>query len=133
MGIFFEGAMTKGYPSDATEDAVQANIVAAGYGSATTGIHTGLMNTIYNHSVEVAFEPLSSRAIFKYNAAHAQKIRIEIVDQQGRLVDAFENDISQTNGHQSIWNHRQLPPGLFLWRLSFDGKVAGAGRLVKNN
>jgi hypothetical protein len=133
MGIFFEGAMTKGYPTDATEDAVQANIVAAGYGSATTGIHTGLLNTIYNHSVEVAFEPSSSRAIFKYNAAHAQKIRIEIVDQQGRYIDAIENNINQINRQESIWNHRQLPSGLFLWRLFFDGKVAGTGRLVKNN
>lgn len=133
MGIFFEGAMTKGYPSDATEDAVQANIVAAGYGNATTGIHTGLLNTIYNHSVEVAFEPSSSRAIFTYNAAHAQKIRIEIVDQQGRFIDAIENNITQINGHQSIWNHRQLSSGLFLWRLSFDGKIAGTGRIVKSN
>jgi hypothetical protein len=32
VGTFFEGAMTSGYPSDATEDAVQANVVAAGYG-----------------------------------------------------------------------------------------------------
>jgi len=31
-GIWFEGAMTKGAPPDATDDAVQANIVAAGYG-----------------------------------------------------------------------------------------------------
>ncbi len=31
-GTFFEGAMTIGMPSDATDDAVQANIVAAGYG-----------------------------------------------------------------------------------------------------
>jgi hypothetical protein len=31
-GTFFEGCMTAGYPSDATDDAVQANIVAAGYG-----------------------------------------------------------------------------------------------------
>ncbi len=31
-GIWFEGAMTLGAPSDATDDAVQANIVAAGYG-----------------------------------------------------------------------------------------------------
>lgn len=31
-GTFFEGAMTSGYPSDETDDAVQANIVAAGYG-----------------------------------------------------------------------------------------------------
>jgi hypothetical protein len=32
LGNFFEGCMTSGYPSDATDDAVQANIVAAGYG-----------------------------------------------------------------------------------------------------
>jgi hypothetical protein len=31
-GTFYEGVMTTGYPSDATENSVQANIVAAGYG-----------------------------------------------------------------------------------------------------
>ena len=31
-GIFFEGAIVTGYPTDAAETAVQANIVAAGYG-----------------------------------------------------------------------------------------------------
>jgi hypothetical protein len=33
VGYFFEGAVISGYPSDATENAVQANITAAGYGS----------------------------------------------------------------------------------------------------
>ncbi|MEO8606338.1 MAG: arabinofuranosidase catalytic domain-containing protein [Chloroflexota bacterium] len=37
VGSFFEGAMTSGFPSDATENSVQANIVAAGYGSGGTG------------------------------------------------------------------------------------------------
>jgi non-reducing end alpha-L-arabinofuranosidase len=32
FGTFYEGAIGSGYPSDATEDAVQANIVSAGYG-----------------------------------------------------------------------------------------------------
>ena len=31
IGTFYEGVMTKGYTSDVTDDAVQANIVAAGY------------------------------------------------------------------------------------------------------
>ncbi|MBB5896985.1 arabinofuranosidase catalytic domain-containing protein [Kutzneria kofuensis] len=30
-GTFYEGVMTSGYPSDATENSVQANIVSAGY------------------------------------------------------------------------------------------------------
>lgn len=39
QGTFYEGVMTTGYPSDDTENAVQANIVAAGYaaGSLTSG------------------------------------------------------------------------------------------------
>jgi hypothetical protein len=36
VGEFFEGAVTAGYPSDATENAVQANLVAAGYGSSSS-------------------------------------------------------------------------------------------------
>jgi hypothetical protein len=37
QGEFFEGAITAGYPSDATENAVQANLVAAGYGTSGGG------------------------------------------------------------------------------------------------
>jgi hypothetical protein len=37
VGSFFEGAMTAGYPSDATENSVQANIVAAGYAGNSNG------------------------------------------------------------------------------------------------
>jgi hypothetical protein len=31
-GTFFEGAMTSGTPPDAVDDAIHANIIAAGYG-----------------------------------------------------------------------------------------------------
>jgi hypothetical protein len=40
-GTFYEGVMTAGFPSDATENAVQANIVAAGYGQSAAGTPTG--------------------------------------------------------------------------------------------
>jgi len=36
-GTFYEGVMTSGMPSDATENSVQANIVAAGYAPAAGG------------------------------------------------------------------------------------------------
>ena len=32
QGTFYEGAMVAGYPSDAKDTAIQANIVSAGYG-----------------------------------------------------------------------------------------------------
>ena len=33
QGTFYEGAIVAGYPSDATDDAIQANIISAGYGN----------------------------------------------------------------------------------------------------
>nr|GAT59108.1 arabinofuranosidase [Mycena chlorophos] len=44
VGTFYEGVLTSGFPSDATENAVQANIVAAGY--ATTSLATGPAVTV---------------------------------------------------------------------------------------
>jgi hypothetical protein len=32
FGTFYEGAIVAGYPTDATDNAIHANIVAAGYG-----------------------------------------------------------------------------------------------------
>jgi hypothetical protein len=44
-GTFYEGAMVAGYPSDATENAVQANIVAAGFASGGSG-STGAVRAV---------------------------------------------------------------------------------------
>jgi hypothetical protein len=33
VGTFYEGAMIRGYTTDATDNAIQANVVAASYGS----------------------------------------------------------------------------------------------------
>nr|BFE57269.1 alpha-L-arabinofuranosidase B [Dactylosporangium thailandense] len=41
-GTFYEGVMTSGYPSDATENSVQANIVAANYNTSGQGSGTTL-------------------------------------------------------------------------------------------
>ncbi len=47
QGYFFEGAVTAGYPSDATENAVQANLTAAGYSfGGSTGASTGPLHAV---------------------------------------------------------------------------------------
>ncbi|WP_081655710.1 arabinofuranosidase catalytic domain-containing protein [Amycolatopsis vancoresmycina] len=45
-GTFYEGVMTSGYPSDATESAVQANIVAAAYGTGGSNTGTGPVHAV---------------------------------------------------------------------------------------
>lgn len=39
QGNFYEGVLTAGFASSAVDDAIQANIVAAGYGATSSGIH----------------------------------------------------------------------------------------------
>jgi len=54
VGSFFEGVMTKGYPTNATENAVQANVVSVGYTKAQTFPVSGATYTIKNvHSGKV--------------------------------------------------------------------------------
>jgi hypothetical protein len=48
VGSFFEGVMTSGYPTDATENAVQANIVGVGYTTASAFPANGETYTITN-------------------------------------------------------------------------------------
>src|SRR6185436_10855536 len=45
MGTFFEGVMTSGYPTDAADNAVQANIVSVGY-SGQTNVPNGPRGTV---------------------------------------------------------------------------------------
>lgn len=87
QGTFYEGVMTTGYPSDATENSVQANIVAAKYvagaltsgpavrvGSsislrATTSGYTG--DYLTNNGTNVVLQPItsSSSTSLKQNAS----------------------------------------------------------------
>ena len=41
VGSFFEGVMTSGYPTDAAENSVQANVVSVGYSKSTSFPATG--------------------------------------------------------------------------------------------
>ncbi|HSD38192.1 MAG TPA: arabinofuranosidase catalytic domain-containing protein [Rhodocyclaceae bacterium] len=52
-GNFYEGAMTAGKPSDATDNAVQANIVAAGYSGSPVGNYVRLVNQNSSKCVDV--------------------------------------------------------------------------------
>ncbi|MFD7450556.1 arabinofuranosidase catalytic domain-containing protein [Kitasatospora sp. NPDC059827] len=53
QGEFFEGAITTGFPTDATENAVQASVNTAGYGGTGGGTGAPLRSTSANRCLEV--------------------------------------------------------------------------------
>ncbi len=58
VGSFFEAAITSGYASDATENAVQANIVAVGYSGDSKGMLGGTITGPGGKCVDVAADDI---------------------------------------------------------------------------
>ena len=74
QGTFYEGAMTSGYPSDATEAAVQANIVAANY--AITSLNSGPALTIGS---SISFRATSPCCTTKYITHSGATVELQVV------------------------------------------------------
>lgn len=74
QGTFYEGVMTSGYPSDETENAVQADIVAAGYavGQMTSG-------PIYSVGSVVSFRVTTSGYDTRYLAHSGSTVNTQVV------------------------------------------------------
>ena len=98
QGTFYEGAMTSGYPSDATEDAVQANLVAAAYrviapsaqsGRALQNVNSGLCLDDYNWATKAGSPavqwPCNGLAPQKWNIVPATDGYVTIVNANSGL------------------------------------------------
>jgi hypothetical protein len=95
-GAFFEGVATAGYPSAATDSAVQANVVAAGYQKVAAGFPaTGTAYTITNVNSGTAAAPASC------GTANGTGIELSSVASGGCAQWEFA---SAGNGHYVITN-----------------------------
>jgi hypothetical protein len=75
QGTFYEGVMTSGFPSDATENAVQANIVAAKY--ATTSMTSGPALSVGS---SVSLKLTTSGYTNRYLAHTGSAVNTQVVD-----------------------------------------------------
>ncbi|NKZ07436.1 arabinofuranosidase catalytic domain-containing protein [Actinomadura latina] len=89
-GTFYEGVMTSGYPSEATENAVQAGIVAAGYATGTGGSRTGPITSGVN----------SAKCMDNNNAAATPGNKVQMWDCNGYA--AAQNWTVNSNGTLTI-------------------------------
>ncbi len=114
-GTFYEGALVAGFPSNETDDAIQANIVAAGYGSNTTGIQTGS----YRGS------PASSKGLF---LSLGSGMNLGALPRDGRTQRIAAHDLKGTRvaeGYlsaqgQPVWTSGSLPTGAYLVKAVAD-------------
>jgi hypothetical protein len=130
FGTFFEGCITTGYPSETVEDLVQADIVAAGYGSSVVPAVRGGRPPSPSHRLTVRYNKSTTNAVITCAVPEAGRLCITIVDQRGRRVAEVVNDAVPPGRYQTVWNCWRVPSGIYLWRLLLDGKDGEAGRIV---
>lgn len=75
QGTFYEGVVTGGYPSDATEDSVQANIVAAGY--AITSLVSGPGLTVGS---SISLRATTACCTTKYITHSGSTVELQVVN-----------------------------------------------------
>jgi hypothetical protein len=130
-GTFFEGAMTKGMPSDTTENAIQKNIIAAGYGRTTTSTTwIGAGDAVTMSMFRINYNPSNAKAVINYALPDARNVSMTIFDQQGRRIAAIVDGIIPAGRHEAVWNVKRVPAGVYVCRTTIDGMIGWAGKII---
>jgi hypothetical protein len=132
-GTFYEGVLTSGYPTNATEEAVQANITAAGYAPPGAGDPQQSGQIVGGQSGRCLEVPNSSTA----NGTQVQLADCQDVDRQrwtrasGNTLQVYGNKCLDANGQGTsngtqviIWDcHGQTNQ---QWNVNANGTITGA-------
>jgi len=82
-GTFYEGALTSGYPSDATENAVQANLSAAGYGTSGSSEGGGLVTV----GSSISLRATTSCCATRYLTHSGSSVVTSVIDSSSSATD----------------------------------------------
>jgi non-reducing end alpha-L-arabinofuranosidase len=128
-GNFYEGALTKGYPADSTENAVQAEIV--GLYSGKVGISGyKARDAIAAPMFKARYNPSIGNAVISYTLKDSRRVSMIIVDQRGRRIASIVDDFVSAGRHQAAWNAKQAPAGVYVCRVTIDGMAGWTGKIV---
>ncbi|MGA2506260.1 MAG: arabinofuranosidase catalytic domain-containing protein [Chitinispirillaceae bacterium] len=130
IGTFFEGAITTGCPPDSTEDSVQANIVAAGYGRTTTSALYSARDATAASMFQIHYNPTNGNAVISYVLQDARRVSMNVFDQQGRRVAAIVNGVIAAGRHEAVWDAKRVPAGVYVCRTAIDGMEGWTGKIV---
>jgi hypothetical protein len=133
-GTYYEGAMTSGVPSDSVDNAIQANIVAAGYGSATTSVLSYKASFPKAASTfDIHYNTLTPNPIISYTLQNAQSVKLIIVNQQGRQIATIVNSLQSAGNHELVWDVRNIPAGIYIANMAINGNFESTGKVIVSN
>lgn len=92
--------------------------------------NVGIQNYISTSAVKVFPNPTKSSVEFIYDVVATGEAIIEIYDQLGNIV-YFDNSSVSKGPVNFVWNNPLSLPGIYYYRLLFDGILISSGKVVK--
>lgn len=127
-GMFFEGAMTIGRPTDAAEDSVQKNISNVYSGRIVVNNQT--QSRPAPQPVKLHYTSGDAGIAMYFSLQEAQRINISIIDSRGKHIGSVVDGVKSAGNHLAVWNARNIPAGMYLWKMTADGKNRESGKIV---
>lgn len=130
QGNFYEGVMTAGFASEATDDAIQANIVAAGYGSSIpTGVRAGEHRRFDQASTSLD----NSRLRVEFTASPGDAVLVGVFDLKGNMVRW--GSFRAGNGLIQSWTSdlSGMPAGMYAVHVEAAGRSIRSSRFLYEN
>lgn len=128
QGNFFEGVMTTGYASTATDALIQANIVAAGYGRTTTSIAGRGVRSV--SPAIVSFDASRATALVGYSVENPSHVRIRVMDFQGREVARIVDGEVSAGRHDATWDAKPMHSGIYALVMDVEGSKVWSGNVI---
>lgn len=133
QGTFFEGAITAGRPSDATDDLILKNVQAAGYGSNVVGIGPGgfaAAETGAPAAFQVRYDRATGRAILRFENQSNRRTTVDIYDHQGRRIARLVDGIVSQGRRETVWDAQGVPAGVYVARVSSPGRAEAREKIL---
>jgi flagellar hook assembly protein FlgD len=119
LGTFYEGAMVSGYPTDETDNAIQANIVSAGYGSATVSISNREFHIAAQPTLR--FDPSLGKTTIQFELESARHVRLRVLDLRGVEVSRLLNGTIPAGSHAVTWDAKSGRAGMYSLVMEIEG------------
>jgi non-reducing end alpha-L-arabinofuranosidase len=132
-GTFFEGAMTIGRPPDSAENAVQKNLALVYTGRDTIQSNARRVAEVLSAPLNIArarYNPSTGSVIISYALEDVERVRVNIFNQQGRNVASIACGIITAGRHEAVWDAKRVPAGVYIWKMTVDGRDDWAGKVI---
>lgn len=129
-GTFYEGCITAGRPSDATDDLIMKNILDAGYGRATTKVLEPYGREATASLFSAGYHPSTSSAIINYTMEHSRRVSMNIYNSQGKQIAEILNGTIPAGRHKAVWDASQAPAGVYVCRIAISGQQGWTEKII---